>query len=93
MAKENTINFIKTVCAVDEVSEEAIKNVKVLLNQLSDREERIVRLRYGLDDGICRTLEEVANEFGVNREMIRQIESKAVRKLRHPIVMEKAKII
>ena len=93
MGRETIKNFIKTVCATEEVTDEAINNVRVLLNQLSDREERVIRLRYGLDDGICRTLEELAKEFGVTREKIRQIESKAIKKLRHPLVMEKAKII
>lgn len=87
--KENVINFIKAVCAVEEVPEEAVENYRKLLEELSDREERIVRLRYGLDDGICRTLEEVAKEFGVTREKIRQVEAKAIKKLRHPARVSK----
>ena len=55
-----------------------------ILKDLSDREERAIRLRYGLDDNRPRTLEEVGREFGVTRERIRQIEAKAIRKLRHP---------
>lgn len=55
-----------------------------ILKDLSDREERVIRLRYGLDDNRPRTLEEVGCEFGVTRERIRQIEAKAIRKLRHP---------
>ena len=55
-----------------------------ILKDLSDREERVIRLRYGLDDNRPRTLEEVGREFGVTRERIRQIESKAIKKLRHP---------
>ncbi len=51
---------------------------------LTDREEKVIRLRYGLDDGHPRTLEEVGKDFGVTRERIRQIEAKAIRKLRHP---------
>jgi RNA polymerase primary sigma factor len=55
-----------------------------VLGSLSQRESRIIALRFGLDDGRQRTLEEVGREFGVTRERIRQIEAKALRKLRHP---------
>ena len=55
-----------------------------ILIDLNDREERVIRLRYGLDDNRPRTLEEVGKEFGVTRERIRQIEAKAIKKLRHP---------
>lgn len=55
-----------------------------VLDSLTPREEMVLRLRYGLDDGHPRTLEEVGKEFGVTRERIRQIEAKALRKLRHP---------
>jgi RNA polymerase primary sigma factor len=54
------------------------------LDELNDREKAVVRLRFGLDDGQARTLEEVGKEFGVTRERIRQIESKTLAKLRHP---------
>jgi RNA polymerase primary sigma factor len=54
------------------------------LDRLTDRERRIIVLRFGLDDGQFRTLEEVGREFGITRERIRQIEAKALRKLRHP---------
>jgi RNA polymerase primary sigma factor len=54
------------------------------LGTLTDREENVLRLRFGLDDGRTRTLEEVGKVFGVTRERIRQIEAKALRKLRHP---------
>ena len=55
-----------------------------MLATLSLRERRVLKLRYGLEDGRSRTLEEVGQEFGVTRERIRQIEAKALRKLRHP---------
>jgi len=51
---------------------------------LTDREENVLRLRFGLDDGKMRTLEDVGKVFNVTRERIRQIEAKALRKLRHP---------
>ena len=63
------------------MNRDALFNV---MNDLTDREERVLRLRYGLDDNRPRTLEEVGKEFGVTRERIRQIEAKAIRKLRHP---------
>ena len=55
-----------------------------VLDTLTDREEKVLKLRFGLDDGRARTLEEVGKEFNVTRERIRQIEAKALRKLRHP---------
>jgi RNA polymerase primary sigma factor len=58
--------------------------IEEALEELNDRERAVVRLRFGLDDGQVRTLEEVGKEFGVTRERIRQIESKTLAKLRHP---------
>lgn len=62
-----------------------------VLDTLTDREQKVLRLRFGLDDGRARTLEEVGREFDVTRERIRQIEAKALRKLRHPSRSKKLK--
>ena len=62
-----------------------------VLDTLTDREQKVLRLRFGLDDGRPRTLEEVGKEFNVTRERIRQIEAKALRKLRHPSRSKKLK--
>ncbi|TLS39370.1 RNA polymerase sigma factor RpoD [Pseudalkalibacillus caeni] len=67
--------------AAYELLKEQLEDV---LDTLTDREENVLRLRFGLDDGRTRTLEEVGRVFGVTRERIRQIEAKALRKLRHP---------
>ncbi len=60
------------------------EQISDVLHTLTDRERRVLQLRFGLEDGRSRTLEEVGREFGVTRERIRQIEAKALRKLRHP---------
>jgi RNA polymerase primary sigma factor len=62
-----------------------------VLTTLTDREQKVLRLRFGLDDGRARTLEEVGQKFGVTRERIRQIEAKTLRKLRHPSRSKKLK--
>ncbi len=73
---ESPLKFANTSLLKDKLNE--------VLCELTDREERVIRLRYGLDDGRNHTLEEVGKEFGVTRERIRQIEAKAIKKLRHP---------
>ena len=67
------------------------EQLEEVLDTLTEREERVLRLRFGLDDGRARTLEEVGQNFGVTRERIRQIEAKSLRKLRHPSRSRKLK--
>jgi RNA polymerase primary sigma factor len=75
----------KALAPSDAASHQMLRDqVEQVLNQLTDRERRVLQLRFGLEDGHSRTLEEVGKEFGVTRERIRQIEVKALRKLRHP---------
>jgi RNA polymerase primary sigma factor len=73
------------VSPLDAVTDQMLKEqVAKVLDSLEGREQRVIRLRFGLDDGRPRTLEEVGHEFGLTRERIRQIEAHALRKLRHP---------
>ncbi|WP_314330680.1 RNA polymerase sigma factor RpoD [Selenomonas noxia] len=65
------------------------ERLEEVLETLTDREKNVLRLRFGLEDGRSRTLEEVGQSFGVTRERIRQIEAKALRKLRHPVRLRK----
>jgi RNA polymerase primary sigma factor len=67
------------------------EQVEAVLDSLTGRERRVLQLRFGLEDGRARTLEEVGKEFNVTRERIRQIEAKALRKLRHPSRSRKLK--
>ena len=79
--------------APDDAALKTITNedIDAVLHTLSAREEAVIRLRFGLKDGRCHTLEEVGTEFNVTRERIRQIEAKALRKLRHPVRSNKFK--
>ena len=81
-------DFIEDKNALNPYAGAERTNLKDILDSalkgLSKREQRVLRLRYGYDDGRPRTLEEVGSEFQVTRERIRQIEAKALRKLRHP---------
>jgi RNA polymerase primary sigma factor len=75
---------------LDLASQQLLKSqINDSLQKLADRERRIIELRYGLQDGRYRTLEEVGREFGITRERIRQIEAKALRKLRRPLYSRK----
>ena len=89
------MDFIKDedAMAPDEAAFKTITNedINSVLKSLAPREEEVIRLRFGLKDGRCHTLEEVGSEFNVTRERIRQIEAKAIRKLRHPIRSNKFK--
>ena len=67
------------------------EQLEEVMNTLTPREAKVLKLRFGLEDGKTRTLEEVGREFQVTRERIRQIEAKALRKLRHPSRSRKLK--
>ena len=67
------------------------EQLEEVLGTLTEREQKVLTLRFGLEDGRARTLEEVGKEFNVTRERIRQIEAKALRKLRHPSRSRKLK--
>lgn len=73
------------------VGGELKRDLEAVINTLTPREQRVLRLRFGLDDGQARTLEEIGMEFNLTRERIRQIEAKALSKLRHPSRLKKIK--
>ncbi len=89
------VDFIRDeeAAAPDEAALKTITNedIDAVLKTLAPREEEVIRLRFGLRDGRCHTLEEVGSQFNVTRERIRQIEAKALRKLRHPVRSNKFK--
>jgi len=81
-----------TLAPADAASHQLLKEqVADVLSSLTPREKKVLILRFGLEDGRSRTLEEVGREFSVTRERIRQIEAKALRKLRHPSRSKKLK--
>jgi len=81
-----------SLAPTEATSQQLLKEqIDKVLGELTDREKRVLQLRFGLKDGHARTLEEVGREFNVTRERIRQIEGKALRKLRHPIRSRKLK--
>jgi len=82
----------KALAPADAASRQMLKEqMEEVLQSLSDRERDVLTMRFGLDDGRPRTLEEVGKHFSVTRERIRQIEAKALRKLRHPSRAKKLK--
>ena len=94
--KKDALNLQKIIyskLSIEEIVSEKFlrEELERVLNTLTDREQTILRLRYGMDDGRERTLEEVGKYFNVTRERIRQIEAKALRKLRHPSRSRKLK--
>ena len=98
VGEEENTELLEFVPIEDEMSVEDIvmmrnlrESINEVLQTLTDREQKVLRLRFGMDDGRTRTLEEVGREFNVTRERIRQIEAKALRKLRHPSRSRKLK--
>ncbi|MFQ5996281.1 MAG: RNA polymerase sigma factor RpoD [Dehalococcoidales bacterium] len=88
----NSIEDRNALPPVDAASKQLLKEqIEDVLDTLTSREQRVLQLRFGLEDGRSRTLEEVGKEFNVTRERIRQIEAKALRKLRHPSRSRKLK--
>ena len=97
VGEDDDASLIEFIEAEDDSVEEKVyrlslkKDLNEVLESLSPREREILNLRFGLDDGIVRTLEEVGSKFNVTRERIRQIEAKAIKKLKHPTRARKLK--
>ena len=93
MLENETIDYYERFSCTFDLgnSLEKKEQLSEVLDTLTPREEKVLRLRFGLEDGRSRTLEEVGKEFNVTRERIRQIEAKALRKLRHPSRSKKLK--
>lgn len=86
------IEDTETIMPNQIASRKLLKNhVSEVLNELTPREQKILKIRFGLEDGVTRTLEEVGQEFGVTRERIRQIEAKALEKIREHVALKKLK--
>ena len=86
-------DFIKDEKAVspenDAAKNELLDRIDEVLSNLSEREAQVIRLRFGIDDGYAHTLDQIGRTFGVSRERIRQIEERALNKLRHPVRIRK----
>lgn len=84
-AKAKLLPIVSDEDMIQEVDRKLLReNIDIILNELKPRESLVLTLRFGLDDGVSRTLEEVAQSLGVTRERVRQIEAKTLRLLRHP---------
>ena len=73
----------------DAAKNELLERIDEVLSNLSEREAQVIRLRFGIDDGYAHTLDQIGRTFGVSRERIRQIEERALNKLRHPVRIRK----
>ena len=86
-------NNIISLDMVDDIviNNQLLENMEEVLLTLTEREQKVLKMRFGFDDGVPRTLQEVGREFCVTRDRARQIEAKALRKLRHPFRSKKIK--
>ena len=84
LQREPSLEELADICDMDVDQHNLKEKINELLTGLSEQEQKVLRMRFGLDDDDPKTLEEIGKVFGVTRERIRQIEAKAIRKLRHP---------